>query len=202
MNPLVDEAMKKAAIAWLTIPGSPAGTGGVAGPSTPAGPDQAAKMPRWVARGWAIGAADKAGPATAVWCLWIDGALYVVSGTGEQPAPGLAEAEQATVSVRGDHGGRILSWPAAVARVWPGDEEWAAVAGQLAGKRLNAGGTTAETVERWAQECVVSKLTPAGEPSEAGPTLTDDSGAAAPRPTPAAHRAAKPLRLHRVRRPR
>ncbi len=49
---------------------------------------------------------------------------------------------------------------------------------------------------RWASECVISRLTPAGSPLEAGA----ESGAAAPRPTPAARRTANPFRLHRVRR--
>src|SRR5689334_22998054 len=89
---LVEEAMKKAAVAWLAVDGR---------------------------------------PAYAVWCLWLDGALYVVSGSGEQPAPGLAEARAATVSARGDHGGRIVSWPAEVFPVEPGGETWAAVAPQL-----------------------------------------------------------------------
>jgi hypothetical protein len=161
MQPLVDEAMKKAAVAWLTVPG--------------------------------------AGPAYPVWCLWIDGALYVVSGTGEQPAPGLAEATAATVTARGDHGGRIVSWPAAVTRLDPTLEDWSGLATQLAGKRLNASGTTEQTVARWATDCVVSRLTPDAEPVEAGDTLPDGSLAAPPRPTPAARPAKRPFRLHRVR---
>jgi hypothetical protein len=164
MHPLVDEAMKKAAIAWLTIPG------GVSG--------------------------------AAVWCLWIDGALYVVSGPGEQPAPGLAEAGEALVSVRGDHGGHILTWPAAVSRVGPESEEWTSIATQLAGKRLNATGSAEQTVARWAETCVVSRLAPDGDPTEVGETLPSASGAAGPRPSPAARRTAKPFRLHRVRRRR
>ena len=39
-----------------------------------------------------------------VWCRWLDGALYVVHGPGEQPAPPLA-LSTVDVSVRGDHGG-------------------------------------------------------------------------------------------------
>jgi hypothetical protein len=172
MHPLVDEAMKKAAIVWLTIPGQA---------SRPAG--STAGQP--------------------VWCLWIEGALCVVSGPGEQPAPGLADARTALVSVRGDHGGRILTWPASVSRVAPDAPEWAGIAGQLAAKRLNAPGTTDETVARWAADgCVVSRLTPVGDPTEMGATLADSSGAAAPRPTPASRRTANPFRLHRVRRPR
>jgi hypothetical protein len=162
--PLVDEAMKKAAVAWLTVP--------------------------------------DVGPPYPVWCLWIDGALYVVSGPGEQPAPGLSETAEAGVTARGDHGGRIVTWPAAVSRLTSGTDEWEVVAPQLAGKRLNATGTTEQTVTRWAAECVVSRLAPAGAPTEAGPTLPDASLAAPPPPTPAARPARRPFRLHRVRRPR
>jgi hypothetical protein len=205
MHPLVDEAMKKAAVAWLTVPAP-----------DPATADRPALAPtglraRLNRRTTSGQPATSDQPATAgqpgtagrpVWCLWIDGALCVVSGPGEQPAPGLAEATTALVSIRGDHGGRILSWPAVVSRVTPEDPDWATVAGQLAAKRLNASGTTAETVDRWAAGCVLSRLTPAGEPTEAGPSLDPASGAAPPLPTPAARRTAKPFRLHRVRRPR
>jgi hypothetical protein len=137
-----------------------------------------------------------------VWCLWIGDALYVVSGPGEQPAPGLAEAATALVTARGDHGGRVVTWPADVTRVAPDGELWPAVVPQLAGKRLNASGTADETAARWAAGCVVSRLAPAGEPTEAGSTLPDGSGAAPPPLTSATRRPAKPFRLHRVRRPR
>jgi hypothetical protein len=160
-TPLIDEAMKKAAVAWLTVPG-----------------------------------ADRTYP---VWCLWHEGALYVISGPGEQPAPGLADAGTATVTGRGDHGGRIVSWPAEVSRVEPGTEEWDTVATQLAGKRLNASGSAGETVLRWAEECVVSRLAPTGEPTEAGPDLPDGSLAVPPPPSPAARTTRRPFRLHRVR---
>jgi hypothetical protein len=173
VHPLIDEAMKKAAIAWLTV-----------------GRADEGRPPR---------GSGTARPF-AVWCLWVDGALYVVSGPGEQPAPGLAESATVDVTVRGDHGGQILTWPASVRRVEPGSEEWGRVAPQLAGKRLNASGTAEETVARWAAGCVVSCLTPTGEPGAAGPSLPDGSGAAPPPPTPAARRPARPFRLHRVRR--
>ena len=161
MHPLIQEAMKKAAVAWLTAPG--------------------------VAGGY------------AVWCLWVDDALLLVTGDGEQPAPGLAGAGTVDVSVRGDHGGRILTWPASVTRIAPGGEEWGAVAPQLAAKRLNAPGSTDDTVARWAATCAVYRLVPVADPVEAGPDLSDASGAAPPRPTPAANHTPKPFRLHRVR---
>jgi hypothetical protein len=176
VHPLVDEAMKKAAIAWLSVR---------------SGRTDEDRPPR---------TSGRTARANAVWCLWADGALYLVSGPGEQPAPDLASSAAVEVTVRGDHGGRILTWPASVRRVEPGSEEWDRVAPQLAGKRLNARGTAEETVARWAAECVVSCLTPVGTPSAAGPSLPDGSGAAPPPPTPAARRTANPFRLHRVRR--
>jgi hypothetical protein len=159
--PLVAEAMKKAAVAWVEVPG---------------------------------------GPAVALWCVPLDGALYVVSGSGEQTAPGLAEATSAVVTLRGDHGGRIVTWPAEVTRVEPDSERWSAVAPLVAAKRLNAPGTAEELVGRWAGGCVLSRLAPVGEPLAAGPTLPDDSLAAPPVPTPAARATRRPFRLHRVRR--
>ncbi|MEV0733580.1 hypothetical protein [Polymorphospora sp. NPDC050346] len=160
-TPLVEEAVKKAAVAWVAV-------------------------------------GD--GPTRALWCLPVDGTLYVVSGPGEQSAPGLAEATTAAVTLRGDHGGQIVTWPAAVTRIAPDSDEWATVAPQVATKRLNAPGGAADLVARWADECALNRLTPAGEPLAAGPTLPDDSLAAPPRPTPAVRQVRKPFRLHRVRR--
>jgi hypothetical protein len=100
------------------------------------------------------------------------------------------------VTLRGDHGGAVVIYPAAVARVLPDTEAWQVVAPQLAGKRLNAAGTAEQVVARWAAECAVFSLTPAGAPQ----ARSDSSGAAAVRPTPAAPVTRKPFRLHRVRR--
>ncbi|MEE6259453.1 hypothetical protein [Plantactinospora sonchi] len=160
--PLVAEAIKKAAVAWVAVEG---------------------RSP------------------VALWCMPLDDALYVVTGPGEQAAPGLADAATAEVTIRGDHGGRIVTWPAEVTRLAPEGEQWTTVAPQLAAKRLNASGSPAELAERWAAAgCAVSRLAPSGAPSAAGGTLPDDSLAAPPRETPAVRRAARPFRLHRVRR--
>ncbi len=160
-TPLVDEAVKKAAVAWV----------GVAG-----------------------------GPARALWCVPSDGALLVVSGPGEQAAPGLADAVEAQVTLRGDHGGRIVTWPARVTRVAPDTEEWAALAPSVAAKRLNAPSPAAELMRRWAAEgCALVRLTPAGEPA-AGDRLPDGSLAEPPREAPVVRVTRRPFRLHRVRR--
>lgn len=161
-SPLVEEAMKKAAVAWVSVDG---------------------------------------GPGLALWCMPLDRALYVVSGPGEQTAPGLADASTATVTLRGDHGGQIVTWPAEVTRVVPGSEQWEAAAPLVAAKRLNAPGTANALAQRWArEECALNRLAPAGAPLAEGASLPNGSLAATPRETPAVRRTRKPFRLHRVRR--
>jgi len=158
---LVEEALKKASLAW-------------------------------------IGVGDE--PARGLWCMPLEGTLIVVTGPGEQAAPGLAEASRATVRLRGDSGGLIVVWEAVVARLTPGSEEWETVAPQLAGKRLNASGTAEQLVARWAESgCAVLRLTPADEPAVTAPDLPADSQAAPPRETPARVEVRRPFRLHRVR---
>ncbi|NUO60764.1 MAG: hypothetical protein HOV78_29205 [Hamadaea sp.] len=158
MNPLVEEASKKAAIAWVAF----------------------------------------GGPAYAVWCLPLEGKLYVVAGPGEQDLPGLADAlaadAPATVSLRGDHGGRIVAFDATVTEIHSNGTEWEAVAPQLAQKRLNASGTTDEVVTRWAETCTIISL----EARETVPTA-DDSEATAPRPASVLRETRKPFRLHKVK---
>jgi hypothetical protein len=158
---LVDEAIKKAAVAWISV-------------------------------------GD--GPALGLWCMPLEGALVLVSGPGEQAAPGLAEASAATIRLRGDTGGLIVISEATVERLAPGSEDWITIAPQLAGKRLNASGTAEELVARWAADgCAVVRLTPAAASAIAAPNLPDDSEVAAPRETPARVKVRKPFRLHRVR---
>jgi hypothetical protein len=117
-----------------------------------------------------------------VWCLWADGALYVVSGPGEQPAPGLARASMVTVHARGDHGGQIVAWLARVERVRVDSDHWRTVAPQLAGKRLNSASSD-ELVSRWAASAVLSRLVPA---SDQVIDVPEGSPAAPARPTAAA----------------
>ncbi|SCL18290.1 hypothetical protein GA0070624_1495 [Micromonospora rhizosphaerae] len=159
--PLVEEAVKKAAVAWVAVAG---------------------------------------GPAYALWCLPLEGALLVVTGPGEQSAPGLADATEAQVTLRGDHGGRIVTWQARVTRLTPGTEEWNATAPLVAAKRLNAPGPSADLIERWAAEgCALNRLEPAGTPVS-GSDLPADSLAEVPRDAPVVRATRKPFRLHKVRR--
>jgi hypothetical protein len=153
-HPLVVESMKKAALAWLEVPGR---------------------------------------RTVAAWLIWHGDAAFVVHGGGEQPIPGLAEAETCQVVVRsGDNGSRIASWPASVSRVEPGTEEWAEVVPQMLGKRLNLHDPNGAE-DRWATGSVVSRLAPAGDPEP----LPDGSLAEAPPATPATTTTRIPRTFHR-----
>ncbi|BAL92774.1 hypothetical protein AMIS_75540 [Actinoplanes missouriensis 431] len=158
---VLDEAIKKAAIAWISV-------------------------------------GD--GPAYALWCMPAESSIVVVSGPGEQFAPGLAEAQQATVRLRGDHGGLIVATDATVTRLTPGSDEWNEIAPALAAKRLNASGSADELVARWAKtNCVLVRVTPVPESAVTGPGLPAEAGAEPPRETPARVETKRPFRLHRVR---
>src|SRR5262249_27978233 len=99
--------------------------------------------------------------AFPAWCMASGDALHVVTGPGEQPAPGLAGSATVTVTARGDHGGAVATWTATVERIEPGTEAWTAIAPSLAAKRLNEPGSTAALVDRWGRECAVLRLVPA-----------------------------------------
>jgi hypothetical protein len=102
---------------------------------------------------------DRPRPA---WHIWRAGAAYVVTGTGEQPLPGLAGAGRVTVIVAGGQAAGRVAWTAAVSRVEPGSGEWDEVIGPLVAGRLNAvlaGGETSPA-QRWARSGAVYRLAP------------------------------------------
>ncbi|MEU5884890.1 hypothetical protein [Spirillospora sp. NPDC047279] len=124
----------------------------------------------------------------AAWHFWHEGAAYVLTGgEGEQPLPGLPEADRVTVTLRSkDKGGRLLTFVAACESVEPGSEAWDAVAPLLAKDRLNAP-THEGQVGRWATDSYIVRLTPTDEivegPGEPG--YPGDYAHVRPVPTPA-----------------
>jgi len=146
---------------------------------------------------WAQAPAERA--PQALWHAWVDGAVCVVGGgPGEQPLGGLADGGTAAVTVRSkDKWGRLVAFPTTVRELAPGSEEWTAAVEELKGKRLNA--PDAETMtERWARECRVLRLKPAGSPAERPGAMSDASGAAAPVPTAATTRQPVPGALPKL----
>lgn len=138
------------------------------------------------------GEGDAGGPPVGLWHLWIDGAVCLVGGPGEQPLRGLDDGGTALVTVRSkDKGGRLVAFRADVEELAPRSPRWTAAVGELKAKRLNAP-DFAEMPERWAGTCRVLRLTPVAR-------VADDpaagSGAAVPPPTPATTRQPAPRAL-------
>jgi hypothetical protein len=132
-----------------------------------------------------------------VWHIWQDGAAYVVSGGTEQPLPGIDSADTAVVIPRTkDSRQRLLAWCADVHTVRPGDLEWDTVVRALVSARLNLPDLH-DAAERWARECVVTRLAPTGEIAERPDAPPEGDLAAPPLPTPATTRRGLPRVLHR-----
>ncbi|MEE4421763.1 hypothetical protein [Streptomyces bugieae] len=142
------------------------------------------------------------GPARALWHVWHDGAACLVGdGSGEQPLAdlGLTDGGPATVTVRSkDKGGRLVVWQATVVEAAPEGDAWRSAVEELKGKRLNA--PDADTLtERWARECRVLRLEPAGAPAVQRPGLMpEDSHAAPPLASPAITRRPIPAALPKL----
>ncbi|WP_410536627.1 hypothetical protein [Streptomyces sp. KL2] len=141
------------------------------------------------------------GPERALWHVWHDGAVHLVGdGPAEQPLEplGLTGGAAATVSVRSkDKGGLLAVWPARVVELPPGGEEWREAVAELAGRRLNAPDTTT-IAERWARECRVLRLEPAGALLEGPGSMPEGLRAAVPPTTPATTRRPVPAGLPKL----
>jgi len=134
----------------------------------------------------------------ALWHAWVDGAMCVVGGAGEQPLPaGLVDGGTASVSVRSkDKGGRLVVWSAQVSLLQPGGSAWDAAVAELKGKRLNSPDGEG-IVQRWARECQVFRLAPDGVSIPSG-GVPEGSGAAVPLATPATTRRPIPAGLPKL----
>lgn len=139
--------------------------------------------------------ADGESQARPLWHAWHDGAVVVVGDGAEQPLHGLTAGARAVVTVRSkDKGGRLTGWDAEVVELAPDGEAWLGAVEELKGKRLNAPDT--DTIaERWARECRVLRLQPAGALTERPGAMPDGSHAARPMPTPATTRRPIPAGL-------
>ncbi|WP_369391707.1 hypothetical protein AB5J72_31915 [Streptomyces sp. CG1] len=142
---------------------------------------------------WVRGAGVSA--ACALWHVWHEGAVCLVGdGPGEQPLEGLVDGGSAEVTVRSkDKGGRLVTFPATVSELPAGSAEWEAAVAELKGKRLNAPDGE-QMPARWARECRVLRLAPAGS----AVPLPSDSLAKAPVATPATTRRPLPAGLPKL----
>jgi hypothetical protein len=91
------------------------------------------------------------------WHAWHEGAIYLVTGGGEQQLPGIEELDTVQVILRSkDNGARLADFEAEVRVVDQAAEPEAVAA--LAKERLNAPDSEHLT-DRWARESTVLKLT-------------------------------------------
>ncbi|MGI5492424.1 hypothetical protein [Microtetraspora malaysiensis] len=92
------------------------------------------------------------------WHVWHSGAIYVVTGGGEQELPGLTEASEVEVTLRSkDNGAELVRFTASVETV---DQAASPdVVATLAKERLNAP-DAATLPARWAAGSVILRLTP------------------------------------------
>jgi hypothetical protein len=133
----------------------------------------------------------------AAWHVWLEDALYVVSGGDEQSLPGIEDVTSADVVMRSkENGGRLVTWVGDVSVVHPGDELWEPVTAALVSDRLNLDDLST-AADDWAERSVVSRIVPTGRLVEAPGDLTDDAHLAPPQPTEATTRGALPRVLHR-----
>ncbi len=144
------------------------------------------------------------GPAAehAVWHVWHDDALLLVSGGTEQRLPDIEDAERVEVTMRSkENGGRLVTWVGIPARVLPSSESWEAAVAAVASERISIP-SLSETPQVWATDSILTRIEPTGEVLEAPGSLSDASHAAVPRPTAAITRGALPRVLHRRKRRR
>lgn len=144
------------------------------------------------------------GQAHAVWHLWREDALYVLSGGDEQPLPGIDDVDRVEVVMRSkENGGRLITWVGDASVVRPADDLWEPVTTALITGRLNLLDLKTAAAG-WAERSVVTRIVPTGELVEAPDDLSDDAHLHVPQQTTATTRGALPRILHRrvTRRPK
>jgi hypothetical protein len=123
--------------------------------------------------------------AWPAWHVWLDGAVVVVSGPGEQELPDL-DGELELLLRSKDTGARLLTVPARAERLVPGEDAWLPAAEALAGSRLNSRHSPAELPAHWRETgAVITRVVPAGTPVEQPGDYSTASHAAPPAPSPA-----------------
>lgn len=144
----------------LPRPGSPTPV-----PDASADPDLTVALFAEAARksdvGWVTWESDGRTVADRLlWHTWHDDALLLVVDGDEQPAPGLAAAGTARVTLRAkDSRARLVSLPCRVHPLSPDDPAWGAAVAALAAARLNL--RDADPAATWADRSAVLRLSPA-----------------------------------------
>lgn len=118
----------------------------------------------------------------AVWFVYADGKVYVVSGPTEQDVPHLADASEIQIIARSkDVRSRVSRLPARVRVIPPDDPEFDRVSEMALPKRLNLTDPN-EAIDRWKSTCALVELTPRFRDEEAAAATAAAQGPAADQP--------------------
>ena len=134
----------------------------------------------------------------ARWYAWNDGRIYLLTGDGEQPDPGLLDGTTIRVVVRSkDNRHRMLTLDADVAPLDTVDPDWGPATAELAKSRLNLSAAD-DAAHRWAGPgFTLYRLTPRLPLVEGPGEGSVESARRAPVPTVATTSARRPWVLHR-----
>jgi hypothetical protein len=148
---------------------------------------------------WLVWVTLPSGRTQPFWHSWVGGHLYILTGSGEQPDPGLADGDTVRIVVRSkDNSQRLLGLSATAARLQPVDPDWDVATAALATGRLNLP-RAEQAPERWAAdpETTIYRLVLTGDLLEKPGAYPDTSHRAAPVSTPATTAGPTPRVLHR-----
>lgn len=132
-------------------------------------------------------------PPQALWNIWHDGSVAVVTGGIEQRDPGLVDGASVEVILRSkENRARQVSVVAKVEHLTPGSDAWKSAASALHPKRLNPPDGEAQP-ERWAKESALWLLRPTAQVTEQPGVMSDSAHRAEPVATDATTSARKPF---------
>ncbi len=115
-----------------------------------------------------------------VWHEWVDDAVCVVGGGGEQPLPEVQDADIVLLLLRSKSNRHLVATvEAAVETVRPDTPDWEPVTSALKAGRLNLPDSDG-AIERWARESRVLRLVPR-EPVVLAADLPHDRRQTSPR---------------------
>jgi len=132
-------------------------------------------------------------PPRALWNVWHDDAIAVVTGGIEQGDPGLVDGATVEVILRSkENRARQAAVQAIVEHLRPGSDAWQSAASALHPKRLNPPDGEAQP-QRWAKESALWLLRPTAEVTEQPGAMSDSAHRAEPVATDATTSARKPF---------
>lgn len=104
---------------------------------------------------------DGSSSTKAVWYGYEEGRIFILTGTGEQEIPGLAESSRhVKLIVRSKDIQSKVGEVTCVTQVVPKDKDWERIARDiLLGRRLNLHDGE-KAVDRWKKDCEIVQLTP------------------------------------------